>query len=280
MMIDLHSHTTASDGSLSPGELVSLAKELGITHLAVTDHDTVAGLPEAMREAERLGITLIPGIEIEIAYAKGAFHLLGLGIYDYHHTMELLIDQAQAERTRRNLRIVKRMNAAGIPGDYGSIQAQTQGTVIGRPHFAQYLVQKGWAKTVQDAFDRFLGQGKPLFEPRQGIDLAAGIQAIHMAGGKAIIAHPLSLHLNWSPLKRSLQEWKELGLDGIEAYHSRMSSRDSGKVLRIARELGLLVSGGSDFHTPDDPLRRLGFTSLENKRVPPELAAPFMVPML
>lgn len=272
-MVDLHSHSTASDGTLSPTELLHYANSRDVSVLALTDHDTTAGLAEAKVAAAELGLTFIPGIELEIDFEPGTFHLLGLGIHRY--SSERLADVSRASiayRRERNEKIAKKMNQAGISGNYDDVVKLAGHEVVGRPHFARYLVQKGWAADIEDAFGRFLGQGKPLYAPRCGISLVDALDAIHDAGGLAYVAHPLSLRKNWTAVEQLLEEWKELGLDGIETFHSGMSFKQGKRFATIATRLGLFQSGGSDFHSPEDEHRKLGRTCLEGRKVPPELA--------
>ncbi len=275
-MIDLHTHSTASDGTLTPGDLVHHAHSLGVNILALTDHDTIEGLQEAEQTAINLGIQFIPGIELDISYFPGTFHLLGLGI-DYQNRELLdLLNEFQQERERRNKKILKKMNAFGISCTWKEMLAESSRGVMGRPHFARILVKKGWARDISDAFDRFLGFGKPLYEGRVGADLEKSIQAIHTSGGLAFIAHPLSLRLNWGPFRIALQDWMNKGIDGIETYHSGMSYRDGQKFAKIAKDYNLLETGGSDFHSPQDRERKLGRTCIEGRKIPDSLLIPLM----
>jgi predicted metal-dependent phosphoesterase TrpH len=266
-LCELHCHSQASDGSLSPGELIHHAADAGISALCLTDHDTVAGLEEASRAAELRGIRFIPGIEIEISHPSGAFHLLGLGIYDYQGHMEDILPRVRQDRIDRNMAIAKKMARLGVPGEYRDVAALADGDVVGRPHFAEYLIRKGFAFDVADAFERFLGPGGSLYVPREGIDLEEAIGKIHQSGGVAVVAHPASLHLSWTKLRKEAAEWKEMGLDGIEAYHASVKLNDGKKYHRIAEELELLATAGSDFHTPEQRHKVIGHRCIEQLEI-------------
>ncbi len=264
---ELHCHSTASDGSLSPAQLVTRASQEGLASICITDHDTIAGIEEAENAAATLDLEVIPGIEIEISHPSGAFHLLGLGVRFHKGILDDILPRIIQDREMRNRTIAKKMGRIGVPGSYADVVKLARGTVVGRPHFAEYLILKGFAVDTADAFERFLGPGQPLYTPREGIPLDEAIEKIHLAGGKAVIAHPSSLHLSWSKLRRELAEWVTLGLDGLEAFHSSTKYRDGLKFQAIARDFGILATAGSDFHHPDQPHKRLGHHSIEQMEI-------------
>lgn len=275
-MTDLHSHSTASDGIFSPTDLVNFAAQQGVRVLALTDHDTVGGIAEAQAAAEAAKITLIPGIELEIESQTGTFHLLGLGLGPDISQLEDLIRASIDDRFDRNSLIVKKMNRLGIEGSLDDIVRVTGAEVLGRPHFASFLVARGHATDVQNAFDVYLGHGKPLYEARSGIDLDDAVAAIRSCGGLSIVAHPVSLRLSWTGLAKFADECVARGVDGLEAYHPSVSWREAKRLVEIAESRGLVYSGGSDFHRPDDRGRKIGRTCKEGRKVPEDLPLRFL----
>lgn len=260
-MVDLHSHSTASDGRLSPTNLVALAASRRLTALALTDHDTVAGLAEAEQAANDCGIRFVPGIELEVESETGEFHLLGLGISAWNREWSRRLDEIQVMRDQRNRRIFAKMTDAGIRGDYDEVRQLAQGGQVGRPHFAQFLVNRGKVETIQDAFNHFLGNGRLFYEKKAALPLPQALDLVHDGGGVAVIAHPMSLQLNYAELEPKLEAWKALGLDGIEAWHPGTDPRHCRRLEAMARRVGLKVSAGSDFHGENRPDRQLGLTS-------------------
>ena len=267
-MIDLHTHSTASDGNLSPSELVRAAHAAGIQTMALTDHDTIDGIPEAESEAARLGVNLIPGTEIDIdwkckdgGYRRNReFHLLGLGLEAPSPALTGLLAEIKLERKRRNLLMIGKMRESGMDADYRELCSMAGSGCIGRPHFAQYLIKLGKVRSVQAAFDRFLGKGKPFFIQMAGADFRRAAAAIHESGGLAVLAHPTTLYVSWGRMPVILAELKEQGLDGIEAWHPVATERACRRLEEMAGRLGLLVTAGSDFHGERRPGRRLGYT--------------------
>lgn len=256
-VFEFHCHSNASDGSFSPRELIEKAAATGLSGLCLTDHDTDDGCPEAQRLAKKLGLQFAYGIEIEIDHPSEAFHLLGLGYDPVTESLRDMLPRVREYRRARNMRIAKKMNMVGVPGGYGDVEALANGGVVGRPHFAQYLIQKGFASDGPDAFQRFLGHGQCMYERKRGIELSEAVQRIHAAGGIAVVAHPASLRLSWTKLREEAKIWSEIGVDGIEAYHSGVKLNDGKRYRAIADELGFLTTAGSDFHR-DEPGKKLG----------------------
>ena len=265
-MIDLHTHSTASDGTLTPTKLIQEAALAGLRAIALTDHDTVAGASEAAAEAAQHGVTFFPGVELDIGYTHGSFHLLGLNLKPDSPELGSALAVIRENRTTRNLQMVAAIREAGIECSYDELIQIAGGTNVGRPHFARYLVQKGVVPTEQKAFERYIGNGKRFFRRRESIALTEALRVIHRGGGKAYIAHPLSLQMTFTKLDTKLPEWKELGLDGIEAYHSNATLDECRRLEKLAERHGLLVSAGSDFHGFQRPDRRLGRTA-ENSEI-------------
>jgi len=260
-MVDFHSHSTASDGRLPPSGLVALAASRRLSALALTDHDTVGGLAEAERAARTEGVRLIPGIELEVESETGEFHLLGLGIGLWNTAWADRLQEIQVLRDQRNRRIFAKMAEAGIRGDYDEVRSLARGGQVGRPHFAQFLVNRGKVETVQDAFHHFLGIGRLFYEKKASLPLGRALELVHDGGGLAVIAHPLSLRLSLDELEPKLGEWKALGLDGVEAWHPSATVRQCRRLETMAKKAGLKVSAGSDFHGDNRPERQLGLTS-------------------
>jgi predicted metal-dependent phosphoesterase TrpH len=268
-MIDLHTHSSASDGSLSPGALIGEAVKRGLTAIALTDHDTVQGLEEAERAAKAGGIIFISGIELEITWSRndegGEFHLLGLGLRRQSSFFTGAVAELSRRREKRNLEILERMHELNIRADYADVRALSGGHSVGRPHFAALLVNRGIVKNREQAFSRYLGRGKPLYVPKAGLEFDEAAAAIKSAGGIAVLAHPMSLYVAWGRLPELVRNLKERGLDGLEAWHPTAKVRSCRRLEELGRTLGLYVTAGSDFHGEARPERRLGITAGDRK---------------
>lgn len=258
MPIDLHAHTTASDGSCTPTELVLLAKQTGLRALGVTDHDTVDGVAEAVAAGAEQGVEVVPGIEISVDYPQGEFHLLGYFIDFRSEAFSSRIRYLQENRFDRNAVMLRKMHEAGFEISMEDVVEESGGGQIGRPHMARALLKKGYVSTVQEAFDRYLADGKPLHVPKVKLHPAEAIDLVHRAGGLAVAAHPKYMQYPTEEgLRHELARLKELGLDGLECYYSRHSEDETRQYLRLAEQFGFLVTAGSDFHgvsKPDVPL--------------------------
>lgn len=241
--------------------MIAEAAARGIAAIALTDHDTMEGIAEAAAAAERLSIRLIRGIELEIAFEPGECHLLGLGID--HPTDEFgeTVEDLAARRKTRNLAIMDLMKEFGIEAEYAEVERYAEGNVVGRPHFASFLVDRKIVRSKEQAFDRYLGKGRQFFVPKASMELRRAIRLIRESGGKSILAHPLSLYVAWGRLPSVIAEWKELGLDGLEAWHPTAKVRACERLEKLALELGLSVTAGSDFHGANRPDRKLGITA-------------------
>jgi predicted metal-dependent phosphoesterase TrpH len=264
-MIDLHTHSTASDGSFSPSALIAEAVKRGLSAIALTDHDTTGGIKEAAKAAKEKGIRFIPGIELEIAWdSNGEFHLLALGLDGLKNEFAAALEELARRRRERNLEIISRMNEAGIEVSYSEISAQS-GHSIGRPHFAAFLVQRKIVKNLRQAFDRYLGKGKPFYIPKMGLEFELASSLIHGSGGIAVLAHPMSLYTAWGKLPDLVKSLKEKGLDGIEAWHPSAKVSSCERLEDLGRKLGLYITAGSDFHGEARKDRKLGFTAGRRK---------------
>jgi predicted metal-dependent phosphoesterase TrpH len=256
--IDLHAHTTASDGSLTPTELVVLAAEEGLTALGITDHDTVDGLAEAAEAARQMNIEMVPGIELSVAYPRGRFHLLGYLINYDNRALSERLRLLKENRANRNVRMVAKMQEIGLLVTLDEIREESGGGQVGRPHMAAALVKKGIVGSVQEAFDRYLGSDAPAYVPKDRITVPEGIELLHAAGGLAVLAHPDTLKLDDDALAVELARLRAMGLDGVECYYAQYTTERVDALLRLASGAGLLVTGGSDFHGEAKPEIRLG----------------------
>jgi predicted metal-dependent phosphoesterase TrpH len=267
-MIDLHTHSTASDGSLSPQALVEEASRRGLTAIALTDHDTIKGLSEAQKTAEKSGLRFIPGIELQIEWNQesgGEFHLLGLGINRPSPAFLEAVAALAKSREKRNLEILERMHELSIDVTYEEIRAFSGGHSVGRPHFAALLVNRKIVKNREQAFRRYLGRGKPLYAPKAGLEFDKAVPLIKESGGIAVLAHPMSLFVAWGRLPELVKSLKERGLDGLEAWHPTAKVRACKRLEDLGRSLGLYITAGSDFHGEARPDRKLGITAGDKK---------------
>lgn len=251
--IDLHLHTTHSDGSQAPAEVVRLAHEAGVSALAITDHDITTGLPEALAAGQELGIEIIPGIEISSRHGESELHVLGYFLKWEDAQLNERLVTLRESRHRRNPKIVELLQAAGIDITYDEVRAVAGSDSVGRPHIARVLMDKKVVTTAKEAFDRFLAEGKAAYVPR---DLPAPVDAIRWikdAGGLAVLAHPTWVKTTEGTLTDLARQLKEQGLDGVEVHYSSHTPRQTRTYLSLAKQLGLLVTGGSDFHGMTKP---------------------------
>jgi predicted metal-dependent phosphoesterase TrpH len=248
-MIDLHAHTIYSDGSVSPEELVREAARAGARAIAITDHDTVDGLAEGRAAAQELGIEFVNGIEISAEHDPGTMHILGYYIDGESVTLRATLAELKLARDERNPEIARRLQSFGIDIDYDEVVGVAGSEIVGRPHFARLMVEKGYAQSIQDAFTRFLAKGAPAFVNKKRLSPADSIALIHGAGGVAVLAHPYQLKpLTAEDQDKLIGELAALGLDGVEAIYSRHSQEQREAYSQMAARRGLLVTGGSDFH--------------------------------
>jgi predicted metal-dependent phosphoesterase TrpH len=247
-VIDLHTHTLHSDGSSSPQELVRLAVEAGARAVAITDHDTVAGLAEGYDAARALGIEFIRGVEISAEYSPGTMHILGYYIDAESKVLSSSLDELRDGRDKRNPEIARRLQALGLDIDYEEVRQIAGNEVVGRPHFARVMQEKGYVESIQDAFNRYLGKGAAAYVEKKRLSPAQSIDLIHQAGGVAVLAHPYQLNLDADETDRLIGELAGLGLDGVEAIYSRHSDAQRNLYSEMAARRGLLITGGSDYH--------------------------------
>ncbi|MBD5519299.1 MAG: PHP domain-containing protein [Lachnospiraceae bacterium] len=262
--IDLHTHTCKSDGSYTPTELVDYAIEKGLSAVAITDHDSIEGLDEALSHAKALrekglpSIEVIPGIEFSTKYEQQDVHIVGLYIaYDSPVFLEPL-NAFVNSRTNRNIKMCENLQSADIDITYEKLQARFPDAVITRAHYASYLLEQGYVKSRQDAFAKYLGDHTKYFVPREKVTPAQAVSLILQAGGVPILAHPPLYHMGQEQLDALTASLKEDGLMGIEAFYSTYSNQDVRDMLHLAKKYDLLLSGGSDFHGANKPGLDLG----------------------
>ena len=244
--IDLHVHTTASDGTASPKEAVKLAKDAGLSAIAITDHDTVSGYAEAAEAGAKYGLEVVPGIEISTKYGR-AVHILGYYIDPDSDKLAPVLEWVVRDRDERNRKMAELMAADGLPVSYEEMHRRF-GAVIGRPHFAEVLVELGLAKDIRDAFDRYVEKGQKYYLPRNFLSLERSIEIIREAGGVPVLAHPFQYKLDDAGLRELIEHCMESGLKGMECRYSGYSAEQSAYLERLAGEYGLVKTGGSDFH--------------------------------
>lgn len=260
-MIDLHVHTTASDGQFSPSQIIQMAVDKGLSRIAITDHDTAAGLEEAKAAAQELKINFVAGTELNISFPTGEFHLLGLGFTHISPSLNEIFEDLVKSRQERNETIISKMQKDGVQISLEEVQKDYPDTILGRPHFAAELVKKKVVKNRQMAFDKYLAKGRPWYVDRVGANLDQAIVAIKESGGLPVVAHPMSLYLSWGKLPETLQNFYERGVAGIEAYHPGARMTECLRLEELARKIGLFVTAGSDFHGPKVRAdRKLGHT--------------------
>ncbi|MBR4448734.1 MAG: PHP domain-containing protein [Treponema sp.] len=247
-MIDLHSHSSASDGILSARDSALYAYSKNLKVWALTDHDTVDGLCDAARVCLEKQITFIPGIEINIAWPTGEFHLLGLGLREKSRELSETIEYLTEERHARNTQIIQKMNADGYKFTLEQVESQFTASQIGRPHFADFLVMQKIVKNRQEAFDRFFAKGKAWYVSHNGEELETAVQAIKSAGGVPVLAHPMSLYVSWGKMDEVITSICDKGVIGLEAYHPGARNSECFRLEETARRLGMIVTAGSDFH--------------------------------
>ncbi len=256
--IDLHVHSTKSDGSCTPSELVSNAISKGLSAFALTDHDTIAGIEEAIEAAKGLPLEVIPGIEFSTEYEGRDIHMLGLFIdYKNPHFIQYL-QQFQDSRTLRNQKMCAKLREYNIDITYEDLMNFFPNAVITRAHYAQYLLHHNYVKSLAEAFDRYVGDYAPCFLPREKVSPIEAIDIIKQAGGIPVLAHPVLYHFSDRKLETLVKELSEHGLVGIEAVYSTYATAEEREMRHLGSKYNLLISGGSDFHGNAKPNLQLG----------------------
>lgn len=279
-IIDLHTHTTASDGSMTPAELVRHACEKGLSAVAITDHDTISGVEAAVEEGGRLGIEVIPGVEISVDFSKwggsrGAsspdsftmkypapssveMHLLGYFFTGRYPSIMKTLEELRRKRERRNPKIVKKLNELGFDITLSEVNRLAAGGNAGRPHIARLMIEKGYVASLEEAFDKYLAAGKPAYFKKDKLTPAEGISEITNAGGVPVLAHPIYLFMSGEQLDILLEQLAAAGLKGIEAYYTDNTPEQTAEFLCLSKKHKLLPTGGSDFHGSFKPDIQIG----------------------
>ena len=256
--IDLHTHSTASDGTFSPRELVQEAQNCGLQALALTDHDTTKGLQEVIRAGENADLEAIPGCELSVNYPTGQMHIVGLWLPGNPKYVNDKLKYLRDRRHSRNERILQKLATLGIYLDFQEVKELAGDASIGRPHIARMLMEKNYVHTVQEAFDKYIGPGGQAYVPKDKLDPEQAIQVLKQEGATVILAHPYSLEISFAELRSEVQRLMDYGLDGMEVYYTEHTEEQTQEYLNICEEFGLLVSGGSDFHGSVKPEVKLG----------------------
>lgn len=261
---DFHTHSTASDGTLAPAELVAESARRGLTHIALTDHDTTSGVVEALDAGRRAGVTVIPGVELSAAVQRGELHILGYGIDPEHRELQSTLEELRQTRQQRADRILERLREIGVDLPADALERAGATESIGRPHIARALIEAGVVASISEGFDQYLGWGRPAFVPKPLLPPADAIDLIRSAGGIAVMAHPYSAR----EFQRIIPELVAVGLGGIESYYGEYDDVQRSTLATLARERGLLATGGSDYHGPGvREGRELGSVTLPDEAI-------------
>lgn len=255
---DMHAHSTASDGTLSPTELMRRAHAAGVEVMALTDHDTLAGLPEAAAAARELGLGFVPGVEVSVTWEGMTVHIVGLGVAPDSEVLRRGLAGLCEFRDWRAEEIGRRLARHGIAGAFEGARAFSNGSLISRTHFAHFLVKKRHAPDLRSVFRKYLVRGKPGFVAGQWAELEDAVRWIRSAGGQAVIAHPARYRLTRGKLRRLIANFAEVGGEALEVVSGSHSREDYFTMARHARDFGLLASAGSDYHGPEHPWIQLG----------------------
>ncbi len=257
-LIDLHVHTTASDGSCSPTQVVQLALDIGLHAIAITDHDTTAGIAEAQAAAAGTELRIVPGIEISADYLGNEIHVLGYFIDPNAPSFQIMLDWAVAERDRRNQVLAEKLTACGYPVDLDALARQYPHTVNGRVRIAKALMEQGMLSSVSEGFSRLFGEGQPCYVPRQHFPFRKAVQVIRDAGGLAVLAHPLQYGYGCTELDALLEACRNSGMCGMEVWYAAYDAGQQAALLNLANHHGLAPTGGTDFHGANRPQIALG----------------------
>jgi len=273
-LIDLHIHTSASDGTFSPREIVKLAKEKGLKAIGITDHDTIDGNKEAIKEGKEIGLEVVPGVEISVEWEGRPVHILGYYIDLENESLKSTLQNLIDFREERNPQIIKRLNSLGLNISYEDVKMIAgDGTAIGRPHFAQVLVEKGYVKNGDEAFRKYLKRGASAYVEKKRLTPREGIQLIKNAFGITVLAHPFNIDgIKNRDLERVIFQFKGMGIEGLEVFYPLFNPQQTLQLKTFAEKHGLYITGGTDFHGAQKPNIQLG-SGFGDLRVPYELVA-------
>ncbi len=265
--IDLHTHSTESDGTLTPEALMRHAKDIGLSAVSLTDHDTIGGLAKARPIAEKLGLELVPGVELSTDYQEQEVHILGYYFDENNPEFLAKLKEFVDGRDKRNEKMIRLLQQEGFDITMEALYAENPDSVITRAHFGKYLVEHGFVKDRKTVFAKYLGDDCRCYVPREKITPFEAVKLIQMGGGLAFFAHPVLCHMNHDRLRNFIQLLKDAGLVGLEALYSKNSPADEENMRALAQEFDLLISGGSDFHGVNKPKIHLG-TGKGNLNIP------------
>lgn len=256
-LIDLHTHSNKSDGSMTPSELVNYAKNKGLCAISLTDHDTTDGICEAVREGEKIGLEVVPGIEFSVQ-SDTETHILGYFIDVENEKLKDTLLKIRQVRRLRNIETEKNLRAMGFDVSLDEVLSKATGNVIGRANFARLMMEKGYVSSVKEAFDKYLASDKGAYSPRQYLSAKDAVEIIKNAGGKAFVAHLHLIRKDDDELYKFLKELKTFGLDGIEGYYTDYTYKMEYNYQNMAKKLNLAISGGTDFHAQMKPHIEIG----------------------
>lgn len=264
--IDLHTHSLKSDGSMTPAEVVREAKRAGLAAIALSDHDTVDGIEEAVAEGKKQGVEVIPAIEFSVI-SETETHILGYFIDINNPELKQVIEEIVDLRIQRNLVTCQRLNELGFEMTIEEVRALAPNNFVGRAHFARVMMDKGYTESVKEGFDKYMSAGQYAYCEKQRLTAKEAIGIIKKCGGLSFLAHPHLTQFDDDKIKLFLEELKSYGLDGVEGYYTDYTPEMQEKYQSMAKELGLLISGGTDFHAKMKPHISIG-TGLGNMKIP------------
>ena len=257
-IVDLHTHSTASDGTFTPSELILAGEETGLRALALTDHDTMAGIEEARAEAVGKKLEFVDGVEISSEYQGTELHIVGLWVYDNRQPLAAALDEVRNARLGRNSKIIAKLNELGLEITEQEVKA-VAGTTIGRPHIAKVLMDRGHVNSIQEAFDRYIGDSGVANVPKKRIDFSKTLDLVAACKGISVLAHPGLIKKDWAEVEKIIRTLKDNGLDAMEVQYSAHDPNTTDRLRGICNRFDLLESGGSDFHGSIKPGIKLGF---------------------
>src|SRR6056297_802440 len=260
MLMDFHTHTTASDGTFTPAKLVEEIKKKGINYFSITDHDTIDGA-KAVKNIPK-GVTFITGVELSAEFPK-TLHILGYGFDAEHRELNVALNELQAFRKNRNSQMLEKMKTLGFEITMDELIKEARSDLVGRPHFANIFLRKGYVSSYQEAFDKYLKKGAPLYMNKKRFDPKRAIELIHDAGGIAVMAHPYQTKLEKEALEDLVKELVSYGLDGIEVFYSQHTPEQNEQYGALAEKYNLIATAGSDFHGTNKPEIDLGISVSE-----------------
>ena len=266
--IDLHTHSTFSDGTFTPLQLVKYAEEKGLKAFAITDHDTTEGIKEA--KSIETNVEVISGVEISTRYDKKEIHIVGLYVNENDADLNKQLKYYREKRVTRNFEILEKLNSLGVDITIDDVKESCTGDVISRAHIAKALVSKGFVGSYTEAFDRYLGDNKCAYVPRETLNYEESMELITKAGGVPVLAHPLLYKMSDTNLENMMVKLRQKGLKAVEVYYSTHSNSDTQHVMAMANRVGLIYSGGSDFHGATKPKIDMG-TGMGKLAVPYEI---------